>query len=79
MRLPMALPCIVCLLAAYLSAACHAGQASQPQMVTIPAGEFWMGSTAEEREYGYRLDETLHGSTAARRHRWSHSPTWPGR
>ena len=48
----------------------HGTQASPPPMVTIPAGEFWMGSTPEEREYGYGLDETLHGSTAARRHRW---------
>ena len=29
-----------------------------------------MGSTPEEREYGYRLDETLHGSTVARRQGW---------
>ena len=70
MRLRMALPWIVFLLAAYLSAACLAGQASQPQMVTIPAGEFWMGSTPAEREYGYGLDETLHGSTVARRQGW---------
>ena len=39
-------------------------------MVTIPAGEFWMGSTPEERDYGYRLDESLHGSTLARRQKW---------
>ena len=70
MRLQIVLPWIVLLLAAYLSTACHATQASQPQMVTIPAGEFWMGSTPEEREYGYRLDETLHGSTVARRQGW---------
>ena len=53
-------------LAGCFSVACHAGQAGQPQMVSVPPGEFWMGSTAEEREYGYRLDETLHGSTVAR-------------
>ena len=70
MHLRTALSWIALMLAAYLSAACHAGQASPPPMVTIPAGEFWMGSTSEEREYGYRLDETLHGSTVARRQGW---------
>lgn len=39
-------------------------------MVTITAGSFVMGSTLEEREYGYRLDETLHNSTTARQYRW---------
>ena len=36
----------------------------------IPAGPFLMGSLPAEREYGYRLDENLHNSTAARRYRW---------
>ena len=70
MRLRPALWWIALMLAANLSAPCHAGQASPTPMATIPAGEFWMGSMPEEREYGYGLDETLHGSTAARRHRW---------
>ena len=70
MRLGIALSWAALMLAAYLSAACHAGQASPSPMVTIPAGEFWMGSTPEEREYGYRLDEALHGSTVARRQGW---------
>lgn len=38
-------------------------------MVLIPAGEFIMGSTPAEREYGYRLDEER-GSTVARRYQW---------
>lgn len=70
MRLRIAPPWIALMLVSCLLTTCHAGQASQPQMVTIPAGEFWMGSTAEEREFGYRLDETLHGSTVARRQGW---------
>ncbi len=47
----------------------------QTAMVTIPAGPFTMGSTPAEREYGYRLDETLHGSTTARQYRWFASET----
>jgi formylglycine-generating enzyme required for sulfatase activity len=34
-------------------------------MVSIPAGPFLMGSVPAEREYGYHLDETLHGSSTA--------------
>ena len=43
-------------------------------MVFIAAGEFIMGSTAEEREYGYRLDESR-GSKAARHYRWFENET----
>ncbi len=39
-------------------------------MVTIPAGSFSMGSTQEERQYGYHLDETLHDSKVARTYGW---------
>ena len=70
MRLRTPLSWLALVLAGCFSVACHAGQAGQPQMVSVPPGEFWMGSTAEEREYGYRLDETLHGSTVARRQQW---------
>ncbi len=45
-------------------------QPAQGERLTIPAGPFVMGSTPEEREYGYRLDENLHNSTAARRNSW---------
>lgn len=48
---------------------------SQTAMVIISAGRFTMGSTPEEREYGYRLDETLHGSNTARRYGWFASET----
>ena len=47
-----------------------AEQAAPELMVGVPAGEFWMGSTPEEREYGYHLDESLHGSSVARRQKW---------
>ena len=33
-------------------------------------GNFGWAARPEEREYGYRLDETLHGSTVARRQGW---------
>jgi formylglycine-generating enzyme required for sulfatase activity len=38
-------------------------------MVLVPAGLFIMGSTPEEREYGYQLDEQR-GSSVARANRW---------
>ena len=67
LRNPLSL--IAFILAGYLSASCHVVQAAE-LMVAVPAGEFWMGSTPEEREYGYHLDESLHGSTVARRQKW---------
>lgn len=46
-------------------------QSSAPMpMIEISAGPFLMGSTREEREYGYRLDETLHKSSTARTYGW---------
>ena len=68
LRNPLSL--IAILLAGYLAASCHVVQAAPELMVAVPAGEFWMGSTPEEREYGYHLDESLHGSTVARRQKW---------
>lgn len=47
-----------------------AGGGSRAEMVIIPAGKFKMGSTPEEREYGYKLDESLHKSSVARRNKW---------
>ncbi len=53
----------------------RAGGGSRAEMVTIPAGKFIMGSAAEEREYGYKLDETLHKSSVARRNKWFEKET----
>jgi formylglycine-generating enzyme required for sulfatase activity len=39
-------------------------------MVLVPESDFIAGSTALEREDGYKLDETYHNSTAARKYRW---------
>lgn len=44
-------------------------------MISIPAGPFLMGSTPEEREYGYSLDESLHQSNVARQNRWFENET----
>ncbi len=44
--------------------------AAPTPMVAVAGGAFFMGSTRAERDYGYRLDEMLHASTTARRHRW---------
>ena len=38
-------------------------------MAAVPAGDYAVGSTRVEREYGYRLDEER-GSDAARRYQW---------
>ncbi|MBI3092230.1 MAG: SUMF1/EgtB/PvdO family nonheme iron enzyme [Candidatus Tectomicrobia bacterium] len=49
--------------------------AAQEPMVVIPAGPFIMGSTRSERDYGYRLDETLHNSATARTYGWFETET----
>ena len=61
---------LVFLVASCLPLISQAQQATPESMVAVPTGEFWMGSTPEEREYGYRLDKSLHGSTVARRQQW---------
>lgn len=38
---------------------------SDPKLIKVPAGEFWMGSSREERDYGYQ-----HGSQSARQFSW---------
>lgn len=55
----------------------HAGQGVSDlmPMVTIPSVPFMMGSTPEEREDGYQLDETLHQSGVARQYRWFEAET----
>lgn len=66
------------------STAANAAQAAAPSppaqadlepMVIIPGGPFIMGSTRSERDYGYRLDETLHNSTTARTYGWFETET----
>ena len=41
-----------------------------PDVVDVPAGEFLAGSTASEREYGYRLDEVAYGHDLTRKRGW---------
>jgi len=48
-----------------LDLALAAGCRSDEHLVVIPAGPFWMGSDAKERDYAYRI-----GGEAARRNRW---------
>ncbi len=54
------------------SAAAVAGGAelAPPMTVDIPAGAFVNGSDADERERGYRLDETAYGHSRTRTGRW---------
>ncbi len=45
------------------------------QVVTVPAGPFVMGSSAEERETAYRLDEAAYGHSITRQRGWyEHEP-----
>ena len=41
-----------------------------PELVQIPAGEFILGSSPDEREAAYQLDEAAYGSNITRRQRW---------
>ncbi len=47
-----------------------AASATEPELVTIPAGPFITGSDAAEREAAYRLDEAAYGSAITRQQRW---------
>ena len=44
-----------------------------PDTIAIPAGPFMTGSDAEEREYGYTLDEAAYGHTVTRDRGWYNS------
>ncbi len=50
------------------------GFVAADERITIPAGPFIMGSTPQERELGYRLDEAR-GSSTARSYRWFENET----
>ncbi|MCR9213143.1 MAG: formylglycine-generating enzyme family protein [Proteobacteria bacterium] len=41
-----------------------------PETVLIEAGPFLMGSTREEKEYGYKLDEAAYGHSVTRNQKW---------
>ncbi|WP_245881128.1 formylglycine-generating enzyme family protein [Thalassospira marina] len=41
-----------------------------PEMTVVPAGWFWQGSDAIERDYAYRIDEQIYGQDVAHRNRW---------
>ncbi len=43
---------------------------ASPRTVTVPAGPFITGSSAEEREAAYRLDEKAYGHSVTRKRRW---------
>ncbi len=50
-----------------------------PETVTIPAGRFVQGSSAEQREYAYQLDELAYGHTRTRDKGWYDNelePVW---
>jgi formylglycine-generating enzyme required for sulfatase activity len=41
-----------------------------PPVVVVPAGWFWQGSDAVERQYAYQIDEQVYGHDLSRRNRW---------
>ncbi len=53
-----------------LAGCVHAEPLSRPETVSIPAGEFIMGSTKAEREYAYQLDEAAYGHSRTRTGKW---------
>lgn len=50
--------------------AVRAADAPVPRLVAIAAGPFIAGSDAQEREYGYRLDERAYGHSRTREWGW---------
>jgi len=48
----------------------RADQGPIPELIPIPAGPFWSGSDAAERELGYRLDEAAYGHSRTRQRKW---------
>ncbi len=41
-----------------------------PELVQIPAGDFILGSSPDEREVAYQLDEVAYGNNVTRQQRW---------
>ena len=60
--------------AALMLAACaQVVTAEVPELVSIPAGPFIVGSDRAEREMAYRLDEAAYGHSATRKGKWYES------
>lgn len=57
------------LILALVNVAC-AGPTRIPEIIHIPAGEFWFGSGQEEREHAYILDERAYGHSKTRNLGW---------
>lgn len=54
-----------------LQTACAHGEPTPaPETVKIPAGVFVLGSTHQEREYAYQLDEAAYGHSRTRSTKW---------
>ena len=55
---------------ALLTLAASGAPPEPPAVVGIPAGTFIAGSSADEREYAYRLDEAAYGHSVTRKQGW---------
>ncbi len=69
---PRSIPAAMIFVMCSLQGAAAAALAPEhvPQVVTIPAGEFIMGSDQAERETAYKLDEKAYGHSVTRKNRW---------
>jgi len=47
-----------------------AATSAAPEVILIPAGQFFTGSDKAERELGYQLDERAYGHSITRKNRW---------
>lgn len=56
-----------------LAACAQVIAAEVPELVSIPAGSFIIGSDRAEREMAYRLDEAAYGHSATRKGKWYES------
>jgi formylglycine-generating enzyme required for sulfatase activity len=72
-RAPGALIALACALLVALPACARQGAAPGvplPELVSVPAGPFVMGSVRAEREAAYRLDEAAYGHSKTRKWKW---------
>lgn len=71
--MPLRLPVLILAIIPLAAAAQEAPSISAPATVIVPSGPFVMGSSADERQFAYRLDEAAYGHSRTREGRWYES------